>query len=42
MNDGDLLDAITLVIEMLIANAEPLGAEFERVWDDNIELLYEP
>lgn len=26
----------------LMQSMEPLGSEFERVWDDNVATLYEP
>jgi hypothetical protein len=29
------------VISVLAKDQTPLGAEFEKVWDDNVERLYE-
>ena len=41
----DLADArgreMARIIEKLAANQTPLGAEFERVWDENSDALHE-
>jgi hypothetical protein len=28
------------VLTTMAAAMEPLGAEFEKVWDDNVDILY--
>ena len=42
MIDTELQEVIRALINVLLDKSEPLGAEFERVWDENIEQLYEP
>jgi hypothetical protein len=41
-SDTYLMDSIATAYQTLLDAQEPLGVEFERVWEDNISLLYEP
>jgi hypothetical protein len=34
-------DAIAKVLRQITREQEPLGADFEKVWDDNVDKLYE-
>jgi hypothetical protein len=39
--DGAIFPESAVKIAELVKDQTPLGAEFEKVWDDNVERLYE-
>lgn len=41
MTPNELAEALAEIFADFAANQEPLGAEFEAVWDANVDRLYQ-